>query len=1131
MSFSETLKIIITADAAGAERSIKALSQSTGGLAASGKQAQGLAASADKIGTSMIRAGAATTLAAAGMAAGIYKAAESAQSLADSVDKAQAVFGKSATSGLDRFATSAADSMGKSKAAALDAASAYGLLLKQQGIGGKALADQSSALATRTADLAEQYKKPYEEVQAAIEKVLRTGSGKSLKGLLGVNIDIDPKKLEGLSTAARTAEELKQILDQTAGSAGFFAKSQDDIGVSIQKTQAKWENAKAAFGKASLPALSALAESATGLLNAFNNLPEGVKSAAGEVAVFGTIAAGVIGPVTTIGGAALKGIGALSKMGAAGAEAATGVEAAGAAAATAGASIASTAGLIGAGTVAIAAWGLAWEEASRKAKQAADDQAYSVKDLLKNTKPGTASNQLQNQELASILAGQRKSDQGGFSRILDNYGGSPGSPAGLSIGANIGKLFGLGGAQDDIDYVNRTFETLKATIASLAPADAKANIADLKTRLEALNVPASDVTRIITILQQEITDTGNAGSAAAGGIDAAGTAIADTASAADAAKSAMLSYTDQLMAAADAGQTFADKFTAISQKLNQPADTASAAISAGLDLQEAKLRLAELDSGSKTTGTDAADVAARVADANDAVAAALIRRRKAQEDLDKLTQRSVIAGSVPLIQQINKAADEAVKAAEGAAAQAKMKFGAGSKEDVAAEANVQAARARRGDAAGLLDKALAEQGGKNATAVRDAKDAVAAADRDVAKALKDRTRATQESTGSTKSATQAEIDRKRAELGVADAQRRLQDAEAKVAGAAQDGEDPLNRLRDSLVTAGVSASDADGLIKGLNGSMQEFAPTLSLIMGILNKAPGGLAWTISTLANVGSGGAPSGPMAPGGFGGYGGSAPATSGAGGSGGRPGGAPSSPGGAGGARITNPDGSLVFGAFGSPTFAGHTVGEIQTTNNYRWKWNGTSWTLWDPMPVSGGSARAGTGGAAPQPAKPKPSGKPTRKGYYGGEVVTQADGSQYQWLGGVWYLVTAARPAADPRTRTPFASGGMVPGVGTGDTVPAMLTPGEFVVTKAATQAIGTETLRALNKGNVARFSSGGLVRATTGTAGAGDISSSAGSWTRGVEVKPVFHITTTESPRVVANEVVRRMRRSTFLAGVR
>ena len=59
----------------------------------------------------------------------------------------------------------------------------------------------------------------------------------------------------------------------------------------------------------------------------------------------------------------------------------------------------------------------------------------------------------------------------------------------------------------------------------------------------------------------------------------------------------------------------------------------------------------------------------------------------------------------------------------------------------------------------------------------------------------------------------------------------------------------------------------------------------------------------------------------------------------------------------------------------------------------------------------------------------------------------------------------------TGTPIkrASGGFVPGIGNGDTVPAMLTPGEFVIRKSAAQALGAETLHGINK-----YADGGPVK---------------------------------------------------------
>lgn len=61
--------------------------------------------------------------------------------------------------------------------------------------------------------------------------------------------------------------------------------------------------------------------------------------------------------------------------------------------------------------------------------------------------------------------------------------------------------------------------------------------------------------------------------------------------------------------------------------------------------------------------------------------------------------------------------------------------------------------------------------------------------------------------------------------------------------------------------------------------------------------------------------------------------------------------------------------------------------------------------------------------------------------------------------------------------FAGGGMVPGTGNGDTVPAMLTPGEFVIRKQSVNKIGADRLASIN-----RYASGGQVKVEDGTTGA-------------------------------------------------
>ena len=75
-------------------------------------------------------------------------------------------------------------------------------------------------------------------------------------------------------------------------------------------------------------------------------------------------------------------------------------------------------------------------------------------------------------------------------------------------------------------------------------------------------------------------------------------------------------------------------------------------------------------------------------------------------------------------------------------------------------------------------------------------------------------------------------------------------------------------------------------------------------------------------------------------------------------------------------------------------------------------------------------------------------------------------------------------DPREVTKkiggFNKGGQVPGKGNTDTVPAMLTPGEFVMSKGAVDQIGVGNLMAMNKAGggtnkpkMMKFAGGGVV----------------------------------------------------------
>lgn len=115
--------------------------------------------------------------------------------------------------------------------------------------------------------------------------------------------------------------------------------------------------------------------------------------------------------------------------------------------------------------------------------------------------------------------------------------------------------------------------------------------------------------------------------------------------------------------------------------------------------------------------------------------------------------------------------------------------------------------------------------------------------------------------------------------------------------------------------------------------------------------------------------------------------------------------------------------------------------------------------------------------------------------------------------------------PVVNTPFKprrnTGGVIPGIGAGDTVAAMLTPGEFVINKEAAKRIGYDRLHALN---AQRFAQGGLVAVPA----APGVSLAAPSVRHGDTITNVENFTiVTPDPRSTATEVARMQRDRRFL----
>ena len=103
--------------------------------------------------------------------------------------------------------------------------------------------------------------------------------------------------------------------------------------------------------------------------------------------------------------------------------------------------------------------------------------------------------------------------------------------------------------------------------------------------------------------------------------------------------------------------------------------------------------------------------------------------------------------------------------------------------------------------------------------------------------------------------------------------------------------------------------------------------------------------------------------------------------------------------------------------------------------------------------------------------------------------------QWLGvfavySAFPMIASGMTPADAANRTVFAinkaTGGYIsgPGTGTSDSIPAMLSNGEYVIRSAAVDMIGRPALDALNAGRIPQFSDGGSVDDTIAATAGGD-----------------------------------------------
>jgi hypothetical protein len=199
----------------------------------------------------------------------IGPAITAASNLQESMQKVNVIFGKGAGE-VEKFAASAARSLGQSKQSVLDAAGAFGTFGKAAGLSGQDLAVFSNDFTTLATDLASFNNTSPEEAVQAIGAALR-GEAEPLRRF-GVLLNDATLKQEALNLGiydgkgALTAQQKilaaqAAIYKQTTDAQGDFLRTSDGLANSQRTLSAEFANIQAELGQKLLPLMEEFTQS------------------------------------------------------------------------------------------------------------------------------------------------------------------------------------------------------------------------------------------------------------------------------------------------------------------------------------------------------------------------------------------------------------------------------------------------------------------------------------------------------------------------------------------------------------------------------------------------------------------------------------------------------------------------------------------------------------------------------------------------------------------------------------------------------------------------------------------------------------------------------------------------------
>lgn len=313
-------------------------------------------------GTGLMK-GMASVFVAGAVVAGLKNMLGAASDLQQAMGGVQSVFQGSAKV-IDDFGNRSAHAVGLSKAAFSSLAAPLGASLKLAGFSLDEVAGKTVQLTERAADMAATFGGTTKEALEAIQAALRGESDpierfgvKLTEATVQAKAMADTGKTlaSSLTEQEKAAARVALIMEQTAGTAGQFAREQNSAAGATQIATARIEDAKAKLATGFLPIVAAAAAAIGSLAAGFADLPGPVKVA--TVAVVGLgVATLLLAPRIAAAKVALVELGITS--------------------ATTGAQLRAMLPMLGQIGVALAALAVLWPQVEREANAAAQSNVH-----------------------------------------------------------------------------------------------------------------------------------------------------------------------------------------------------------------------------------------------------------------------------------------------------------------------------------------------------------------------------------------------------------------------------------------------------------------------------------------------------------------------------------------------------------------------------------------------------------------------------------------------------------------------------------------------------------------------------------------------------------------------------------